>query len=668
MKRKLVAVLLGFTLMSMSFQCFYANEKSDALTNVIIKTKQQLDLPKELTEFDYSEYNEQYRLSWRDKEGNKSVQVSCNSDGDILSYYYNEPSEENLVAIIDYENAKGIAEDFLTQVAKAYIGKLKLIDKGTPSKSDYYAFDYEVVQDDIPLLNEQVSVWVHKQSGKVIRFKGISYDNNAQFDSKSPKLTLEEAEKAYLKNIGLELKYRLRCDEKQTKSFLSYTAKNYEQKGISAQTGEIVEKYKDEMNMDNNYDARTKISGMNDIITEDLDTGGLSVYEKVEVENRKSFLEPEEIVKKAAVFFPVLNKYTIKDTYVRKYDEEYGTGIEFSDTTEETRACAMLFTNAKTGEVLQYRSGVLRILKTLDEAQKSEITQRLEQGKWSEKEGQAFIEKIAPMNAESVKLKEMSTPSLDNEIQSFNYERMANDIPVEGNGIYFSYNPVDKEVKSYNKYWDQVSFKSPNNKMTEAEIVKKIGLKLFYMKTGEHSYSLVYNHADTGMQLDAYSGKKVNYLGEEIEEEHSTLYSDIKGHPSEQIIKNLYYNGIYIHSDKLRPDEAITLDEMNQLLESFSSNNSEHELIQKSANQYLTKEEGIYCLVALTPYSKLASKSEIFVYPYQDEKVNEAYKGYIATAYALGWLEKGETFNASESLTKADAMVYLYKALADLER
>ena len=49
-------------------------------------------------------------------------------------------------------------------------------------------------------------------------------------------------------------------------------------------------------------------------------------------------------------------------------------------------------------------------------------------------------------------------------------------------------------------------------------------------------------------------------------------------------------------------------------------------------------------------------------------KVNEVYKGYIATAYALGWLEKGETFNASEPLTKADAMVYLYKALADLER
>ena len=665
MKRKLVAALLGLTLISTSFQCVYANEKSDVLTNVIIKTKQQLDLPEELTEFDYSERGQRYQLSWRDKEGGKSVQVDCNSDGDILSYYYNESSEENLVAIIDYENAKGIAEDFLTQVAKAYIGKLKLIDKGTPSKSDYYAFDYEVVQDGIPLLNEQVSVWVHKQSGKVIRFKGISYDNNAQFDSKSPKLTLEEAEKAYLKNIGLELKYRLRRDEKQTKSFLTYVVQNYEQKGISAQTGEIVEKYENEISLYKNYDVTTESANLS---TQDMDSGGLSAYERVEVENRKSFLEPEEIVKKAAVFFPVLNKYTIKDTYLGKYDEEYGMGIEFSDAIEEDREAAMLFTNAKTGEVLQYRSGVLRILKTLDEAQKSEITQMLEQGKWSEKEGQAFIEKIAPMNAKSVKLKEMSTPSLDNEIQYFNYERMANDIPVEGNGIYFSYNPVGKEVKSYNKYWDQVSFKSPNNKMTEAEIVKKIGLKLFYMKTGEHSYSLVYNHADTGMQLDAYSGKKVNYLGEEIEEEHSTLYSDIKGHPSEQIIKNLYYSGIYIHSDKLRPDEAITLDEMNQLLESFSSNNSEHELIQKSANQYLTKEEGIYCLVALTPYNRLASKSEIFVYPYQDEKVNEVYKGYIATAYALGWLEKGETFNASEPLTKADAMVYLYKALADLER
>ena len=58
MKRKLAAVLLGLTLISTSFQGVYANEKSEALTDVILKTKQQINLPEGLTEFDYSEYGE----------------------------------------------------------------------------------------------------------------------------------------------------------------------------------------------------------------------------------------------------------------------------------------------------------------------------------------------------------------------------------------------------------------------------------------------------------------------------------------------------------------------------------------------------------------------------------------------------------------------------------
>ena len=664
MKRKLAAVLLGLTLISTSFQGVYANEKSEALTDVILKTKQQINLPEGLTEFDYSEYGENYRLSWHDKEASQSVQVNCSSDGKILSYNYDEPYEESSVAMIDYEKAKEVAEAFLEQAAKAYKSKLKLIDKISPSRSSYYALNYEVVEEGIPLLNEQVSVWVHKQTGKVIRFKGINYDESAIFESKIPKLTLEEAQKAYLKNIGLDLKYTLCHDENETKTFLIYSMRNSEQKGISAQTGKVITPYVDEVSLYKNSDITTESASLS---SQDKGNGELLVYERVEVENRKTFLEPEEIVKKAAAFFPALNQYKIKDTYVGKYDEAYGIGIQFSNVIEDNGRGAMLFSDAKTGEILQYYGGKLKVLEALEsETHNIDLAQRIEQGKWSEKDGQAFLEKIAPMNVKAVKLKGISVPSVDNETQYFYYERIANDIPVEGNGIYFSYDPIKKEITSYNKNWSQVSFESPSGKMSEAEMVKKIGLKLFYMKTGEHSYSLVYNHEDTGVQWDAYTGKKVNGLGEEIKEEAPILYTDIKGHPSEQIIKNLYYSGIYIHSNQLNPDKAITLEEMNQLLENFSSKKAEYPLLQKLASQPLTKEEGIYCMVTLTPYNKLASKSDLFVYPYQDEKVDEAYKGYIAAAYALGWLEKGETFNPTAPLTKADAMVYLYKALGDL--
>ena len=46
--------------------------------------------------------------------------------------------------------------------------------------------------------------------------------------------------------------------------------------------------------------------------------------------------------------------------------------------------------------------------------------------------------------------------------------------------------------------------------------------------------------------------------------------------------------------------------------------------------------------------------------------MTESLKGYIAVAYGLGWIKESEYFNPQESLTKAEAMAYIYHALEDL--
>ena len=93
--------------------------------------------------------------------------------------------------------------------------------------------------------------------------------------------------------------------------------------------------------------------------------------------------------------------------------------------------------------------------------------------------------------------------------------------------------------------------------------------------------------------------------------------------------------------------------------------NMENERIdnKQELGQTLSKEQGIYYLVERSMYGKLASKQDIFDYPYQDEEVDKKLKGYIAVAYGLDWLPKQDRLNPKAGLTKAEAMLYIYNVM-----
>lgn len=313
--------------------------------------------------------------------------------------------------------------------------------------------------------------------------------------------------------------------------------------------------------------------------------------------------------------------------------------------------------NAITGEILSYYYD-------LDLAE-----DQTAKGEWTQKEAEDFIKEIAPKAYESLVFSELYVPKHRPYEQQYSFSRQAYDIPISGDGIELTYNTQLKQVTQYYKAWSGASFKAPENLLAKEEAVGKIGLELVYMQVSDKKYALAYNHEEASMLLDAYTGARVDYTGCVVEEEASGLYTDIKGHPSETIITNLYYSGIYLETKTLNPDDAITKEEMLSLLKKVTGQediNLPQLLTQSEKKQTLTKEEGLCYLVGVTHYAKLAKEAELFQYPFK-EKATDALKGYITVAYGLGWIGEMSTFEAQEPLTKAEAMTYIYNALPDLE-
>ncbi len=664
--KKGVALLLSGVLAIPSIVLGVENSKIMKLQNVIEEVKSKIEIPNELIEFSYHLEDEMYQLYWKDETGSESMNVRAEEDGDVLYYHHYKNIERATLAKISYEVAKKNARTFLKQVAPEYEGQLVLKEVSAPTKDYVYRLDYQLEKDGIKVFGKKAYVEVHKQTGEVIKFSGLNYDEKATYHSKSSQLTLEEAEARYLEEIGVKLGYQTRYDyeKKDDISFLAYEIDHTASKGISALTGEVLELYHDE---DKQVKYENELS-VNSSAESSADEGGLTPSEQKAVDESEGLLSANALKKRWQSDFKILEKMTIKSSNLYQTEDMYIREIicERMDEQIEKRIQATLRVNAVTGELLAYE------YTPIQQGEKQYPS-------WTQKEGDAFLKKVAAKSIQQVSFESMNLPEDEGTLQSFYYQRQENGLPVTKEGIYFTYDLSVGEVTSYYKNWSKASFKKPEGVLTPSQIMKKVGLELVYMQVGQNQYELAYNHETSYGLLDAWTGVGMNYYGEEKVEEVQGVYADIKGHPQEEIITKLFHSGIYLNTKVLNPDEAITQQELLTLLVrglkwgSISEENIYEEAYklglleeqEKKPNQMITKEEGIRYLTWATPYKKVAGLTEIYQYPYKDEEVSENCKGAIAIAYGLGWLEKSDYFKPKDHLTKAEAMVYLYHLLEE---
>lgn len=666
--KKGIALLLSGILTMPSIVFATENSKSTKLQNVIEEVKDKIEVPSDLTEFNYHLEDEVYQFYWNDETGSESMNVQVEEDGEVLYYHHYKNIERATLAKISYEVAQKNARAFLKQVAPEYEGQLVLKEVSAPTKDYVYRLEYQLEQDGIKVIGKKAYVEVHKQTGEVMKFSGLNYDEKATYDGKSSNLTLEEAEARYLEEIGVKLAYQTRYDyeKKEDIGFLAYEIDNTTSKGISAVTGEVLELYQDE-NKQVKYEGKEELS-VNSSVGSSADRGGLTPSEQKAVDESEGLLSAEELKTRWQSDFKILEKMTIKNSNLYQTEDIYIREIicELTDVQMEKRIQATLRVNAVTGELLAYEYNPIQ------QGEKQYPS-------WTQKEGDAFLKKVVAESIQQVSFENMNLPEGQGTRQSFYYQRQVNGLPVAKEGIYFTYDLSVGEVTSYYKNWSKASFKKPEGVLEPAQIMKKVGLELVYMQVDQNQYELAYNHESSYGLLDAWTGVGRNYYGEEKVDEVQGVYTDIKGHPQEEVITKLFNSGIYLNTKALNPDEAITQQELLTLLVrglkwgSISEENIYEEAYKlgileeqdKKPSQMISKEEGIRYLVGATPYKKVASLNEIYQYPYKDEEVSENCKGSIAIAYGFGWLEKGDYFKPKDHLTKAEAMVYIYHLLEE---
>ena len=655
-------------------QTSFANGETQVLEELIGKVKEKIEIPKAFTEFSYNQLGEDYNLVWQDQEGKQgSLDVGCESDGDITSYHLNlYHTSDSTLAKIDWETGKVEAKAFLNQVVPEYAKALVLRESAAPSSNSYYTYVYDLYHEGVKVFDQVVSVNVSKQTGEIRTFSGIDYKERT-YNANTPKLTLQQAEVSYLKQIELPALYNTYYDWKTKKksSLLVYELNNRENKGIDAFTGELVTKYKDE---DNAY-YKGAANGVSLSVADKAVGGaaGLSPSERKAVEETKGLLGLEVILEKVADIFPRVKSATVTRNNLYQEQETYIRQIVLKD--EANKVNINLSVDAQTAEIVSYYFW-------------SDTLQDKVKYQWSEKDAAAFLSRVAPQEFKETKLVEDNKLVIgineEEDMTSINYYygRLANGFLVAGEGLNVTYDRCLGEVTAYSKNWSEIGFKSPVGMMSKEKALKNIGLELVYMETSQGIYHLVYTTKERNMLLDAFTGKQVDYSGKVIEKEEQKFYTDLKGHPQEALIKKLFDSGIYLKGEKLKPDLSISEEDFLNLLcqvtqgyEPVENDNiSEwYEKITGKANiekrQTLTRENAVYYMINATAYKKVAGLSELYVYPFNDKQYDSALRGYISLAYGLKLIPKDEKglFRPEEALTRAEAFQMMYYLLLSRE-
>jgi hypothetical protein len=87
---------------------------------------------------------------------------------------------------------------------------------------------------------------------------------------------------------------------------------------------------------------------------------------------------------------------------------------------------------------------------------------------------------------------------------------------------------------------------------------------------------------------------------------------------------------------------------------------------EKNKDLLMTREQAVKYMINSTNYKEIAKLSDIYQYPFKDEKeVTAGLKGYVTLAYGLKLIEKDKTnlFNPQDKLTRAEAAQMVYNML-----
>jgi len=680
---------------------------TEELSKVVLAVKSKINIPEELTEFDYN-YNGEtsysragWRFNWRDKDYKKRITISCDTDAHITYYdYYTSDRYTTQAPQYLKEELKPKADDFIKQVAPEVADRI--VFKSASNSGRNYIYTYERIENGILMPENTVSVSVNYVTTEVDSI-GISWLYDLDIPGVKTSITEQQAKDMLGQKINMKLQYRNRSEKiepdmkdskTKTIAYLVYVP-DTGYISVDAKTGEIYTTREEWVSKDEFSANKEMLSSgaVNDAMKQEA---VLTEEEIAEIDKLKDLISKEEAIKILTSNDKLYIKENLKavTANLRKSysgDDEFYWEINLSPMekgTDNARATI----DAKSGKILSFYASMNSYYDEEKEEWKDiKVKYTSKQCKTTL---ESFIKENIPEYFDDTKLSKEDNGYILRYINeqyvyggySYRYNRINEGIEYTYNSINGAVDGVTGKIYSFSYNWtDDIEFESPKNAMSPEKAyvayVSKEGFNLLYEINNIHIYDeqyeksneyyeyskaydlenevrLVYRPDISPAIISPFTGKQLDYDGKEYIKKEEYEYNDIVGHWAEREINLLADIGIGLEEIKFEPDKTVTKVDLEKIYAELYRNID-------TQNEEITRMDLIKALIKSLGLNEVAKVQGIYIVDYKDKEVIKTEDiGYAALAKGLNLIkDKEENLKAEDKLTRADLMYSIMRLM-----
>ena len=661
-------------------------DSSNQMRDVLLKVKERISIPEELTEFENSlsgyEGKSIFNFDWHDEKYEKSINVSADEKGRIISYNnYTSKISDKKLADISKKEIISFADTFLEKVLPDMYtdasDTLVLDEKSYRAGGSLrYYFTYNRCKNKVPVNNNAVSVSVAiDENGQLMmRSMSANIDYDASFVQKSGEV--DALTEKYKKAFPMELVYKNEYNpdwkakgEPRMFPVLIYRHKDNEAGYISVESGETITE-DTENNLFRDESAEDSVMGS-------LNNKNESFTEKelAEITAVGKLLSREEIEKKikALPYISFPKNLSLESSRLSKNDEDkYLYSFHYSNKDDEKYSYMSITADAKDGKLINYYCSTKY-------REKDEVSLTENEKASAQKKTEEFLKAAAGEDFKNTVLSESTEKN--GYINSY-YYRTVNNVKHADNGISLGFDAKNSVVTSFTLSFTGGEFENPEQAIGAESAYEKLleysPVVRRFVKSGG-SYKECVTLEKLGVTLDAITGEITN---KNQDENPSFSYNDIKDHWAEKAANALSEIQVGFEGESLNPDSDVTQEDYLRLTASGIYGNYYHTYSQeelykalirekiisedeKAPSTPIKREDAFVYMIRMINLEKVAQLQNIYKVDFADGNLlSEGKIGYCAILSGLGVLTgDGGYLRPNDSLSRGEAIAMLYRYL-----
>lgn len=731
MAKKVIVGLIILGMLLSTFAAAFAEPKTGSISKEEAK-KIAMDRLKDNFSVDVSSKEFSETIQFRPDYENTSTyvwEVRYTNDNTPGNYYSVEVEQGGQIRAVDmYSNNAGqpsasrISQSKAEKIAKEYIQKLNgdifeqlqlandgIIEQRGQQPSVRVRYIRKIGE--ALFENNYIAVEVSAADGKIISYSA-RWESGLTVKDMSKVIGLKRAQEEIRKNMKMELSYipkyeRDNPEETVKNVALVYTQDMNSYQGIDAMTGEVVDFIGRELGKKKSKEASQKDI---EALRQKVKARELRAQkEEMNQEDAKSYLNSyaSELLGKGYTLDS--QRYVDGKNYWESSGKKAWTA-EYTNTAEAKHGSITV--DATSGELIRFFGNY-----DANEDSTKDIGWENAYDKSLEFIQTHFSSKLGELELLQTEYTILENPNYKKDpYYYFNFTRKVNNIPFESNNINIRISKETGKIEdaAYNWNYD-ISFPDTKKIIEESAakekyisshdmalyLVPEIGtkgerknLKAIYKLTSK-------NVALPVMNIDALTGKTLDYNGLPIVEYGGEFYEKVKNRKDSEILLALL-NQRVLTEEEFSPEKSITRIEALRMMarakgfEPFMIQNSrplsfgnvkaeskdygvlqftrDMGLIEDSKNDFdfnspISREEMASMLTKFIGYGELAQK-DIFKTNFKDQtSIKSVNYGAVAITTGLGIIkETGENFNPQRDVTMEEMAVSIYYALGMLPK